>query len=115
MNVSECKQIIDGCEYGKVQASFNEDQWKEFMQSGLVIAYGHSDDLLEFLGAINDEVGAWNGVTVYLDAEGLIKNKCDDEDCPYFKQTKKMGNPLKAVWNNTLPAWKIETHLRGWS
>jgi len=30
-------------------------------ENGLTIAYGQSDDLLEFIGAIDDEVGAYNG------------------------------------------------------
>lgn len=34
--------------------------------NNLVIAYGQSDDLLEFRGAINDELGAWNGAEVCI-------------------------------------------------
>lgn len=44
----------------------------EAKAAGLVIVFGASDDLMEFRGAIDDEVGAWGGATVRMDAEGPL-------------------------------------------
>ena len=35
--------------------------------NGFVIAYGYSDDNIILNGAIDDEVGAWNGVEFFVD------------------------------------------------
>ena len=40
--------------------------------AGLVVIYGASDDLLVFEGAIDDEVGACRGTTVYIIANGEV-------------------------------------------
>ena len=34
--------------------------------SGLVIVYGASDDLMEFEGAIEDEIGCYDGDTIHI-------------------------------------------------
>ena len=40
--------------------------------NNLVICFGQSDDLLEFRGAIDDELNAYNGAEVYINkAEGV--------------------------------------------
>lgn len=42
-------------------------------EAGLVIVYGASDDLMEFEGAIRDELGAYEGATAYLTPLGCCK------------------------------------------
>jgi hypothetical protein len=65
--------------------------------AGLVIVYGASDDLMEFEGAIYDEVGVYDGGVAHVDAKGLLLDRDsidDDEDLkdyfvrqPFAKQT----------------------------
>ena len=51
-------------------------------EAGLVIVFGASDDLMEFRGAIYDEVGACDGGTALIDKEGLLpeRNQIDNDD-----------------------------------
>jgi hypothetical protein len=65
---------------------------------GLVVIFGYSDDNTEFRGAIYDEVGSWERTTIYFDKNGLLKNECDDEDCPYFERLKESAKIVDAVW-----------------
>lgn len=54
----------------------------EAKAAGLVIVYGASDDLMELGGAINDELGANDGTTIYVDTKGLLANRdnIDNDD-----------------------------------
>jgi hypothetical protein len=69
--------------------------------AGLVIVYGASDDLMEFEGAIYDEVGACNGTEVCIDARGLLPNRDsiedDDELKDYFAR-EPGAKPIEAIW-----------------
>ena len=56
----------------------------ELLRLGVVVAYGQSDDLLQLRGAIADELGAYEGTEIKLNNKGIVKNLCDEEDCPYF-------------------------------
>jgi len=48
--------------------------------AGLVIVYGASDDLIEFEGAVSDELGCFEGGSFMFDAEGLLVRDEDDTD-----------------------------------
>lgn len=76
----EAAATLDGRRYGDELPDGFETQLKD---AGLVAVFGYSDDNMELRGAIHDEVGAWNGVTVALDDKGLVKSKCEEgEACP---------------------------------
>ena len=81
------------------------------MNSRLVIVVGASDDLMEFYGAIRDEVSCYGGGTAYLDRHGLMKNKCACEDCPYHLKELETVNKIKAVWSNAGYSWVYETDI----
>ena len=79
----EIAEMIDGMEYGY------EIRWdiiKYAKENGVVIIFGASDDLMEFRGAIHDEVGGFEGATVWIDQDGILQNECDNADCPYFNR-----------------------------
>lgn len=82
-------------------------------ESGLVVAYGYSDDNVEFAGAIDDEVGAYNGTTVYLTPAGVLQEPdCDRDDCPYFAKEREKAKTIKAVWHDEGgPCWTFETDI----
>ena len=41
-----------------------KDEKRRAADLGLVVVYGYSDDNVELRGAIDEEVGAWNGATI---------------------------------------------------
>lgn len=49
-----------------------KDVQDEAKAAGIVIVYGRSDDLMEFDGAVSDEVSAWDGTTALVDAKGVL-------------------------------------------
>lgn len=110
--------MIDGLEYGtrdfhKQMAEFG----KRAKALGLVIVYGASDDLMEFEGAISDEVSAYGGGSALVDAKGLIPrfHGIDRDDEPaladYFAR-KPHGKEIKAIWSDDeYPTWTIKTDI----
>jgi hypothetical protein len=80
--------------------------------AGLVIVYGASDDLMEFEGAIYDELGAYEGATAYLDSSGLLQNDCDNDECPHFEKLKEKAATIEAVWDGgTGYSWTYKTEI----
>ena len=83
----------------------------------LVIVYGASDDLMEFRGAVDDEVGAWKGTEVRLDAGGLVPRFEDiDRDARDAEDRLRDcfrreggGVAVKAVWGDGGCPWPHET------
>ena len=60
----------------------SKDEEKLLKQLGYVVAFGYSDDLVEFRGAINDE-GTF-GYRIALTKSGLYSPERDGcEDCPH--------------------------------
>lgn len=103
MNVTELNahllaERIHGREYG---SEITKDEEAIAKYAGLVVVFGASDDLMEFRGAIHDELGAYEGTTAYLTGEGLLQNECNDDDCPHFKKLKENAATIKAVWNDS--------------
>ena len=90
MTKEELANNLNGREYGSELIS--KDEEKQAKENGLVVIHGESDDLLEFRGAIDDEIGAWRGKTVMITSEGKFPEyrndtpcDCDDrERCPLF-------------------------------
>jgi len=82
------------------------------INNNLVIVFALSDDLMEFRGRIDDEFGAYEGGIAYLDKWGLIQNKCDDPDCPYFEKEKNSAVKIKQIWHNDGPyCWTYEPDI----
>ena len=108
MNSKELAQELNGSEYG-----FNVSLDLLKRNSDLVVVFGASDDLMEFRGAIHDEIGCFGGGTAYLDKDGLIESKCDDEDCPYFKKEKEKAITVEAIWCDDAEdiAWIYKTDI----
>ena len=81
-------------------------------ESGLVMVYGFSDDLMEFEGSICDEVGCWNGGIAYLDESGVWVNECEDDDCPYAMRERAKCKAIWAIWHDEgNPCWTYETDI----
>ena len=108
----ELASLLDGREYLEEITPEERAQAKE---SGLVVVFGQSDDLMEFRGAIEDELGAWDGTTAYLTNSGLLTNKCDCGCCPYAKAERLNAATIEAIWHdNGSPdgyTWTFETDI----
>lgn len=108
MTPKELAQILNGREYLKEITKEEEAQAKA---AGLVVAYGYSDDNLELAGAVSEEIGAWDGQTVYFTKAGLLVNDCNS-CCPHFEKMKAAAAPLELVWHgNSDPCWDFKTSI----
>ena len=113
MTAKELAAVLSGREYGMEIDSSEEQEAKD---AGLVVVYGCSDDNVELRGAIDSEVGAWNGTTLYITPTGMLEEPtCDNAEdctCPYFAAAKKAAKEIKAVWHNPGgPCWTFETDI----
>lgn len=82
--------------------------------SGLVVAFGYSDDGVELRGAIDDEVGAFNGTTIFVSRDGKLLNDpdCCSPDCPYYKAAADKAIAIQAIWHDKGgPCWTFETDI----
>lgn len=83
--------------------------------NGLVIVYGESDDLMEFRGAIDEEVGVGDVTIVAIDQQGVIPQfdnlDLDSEAdlAAYFRRQNAPKVSITALWHDDGPArWTYE-------
>lgn len=77
------------------------DLVKQARDAGLVIVFGLSDDLMEFRGAIDDELGADDGTTAYVDNQGLLPERNqieDDDELPYYFARQHHAVAIHQLW-----------------
>lgn len=108
MNSKELAATLNGREYRSEMSSNEEMLAKE---NKLVVVFGASDDLMEFRGAVNDEIEAWEGATAYFTNAGLLTNDCDNEDCPHFKKLLKTATTVDAKWDAEGYSWVYQTAI----
>jgi hypothetical protein len=97
---------LNGCQYGE---EGSRELWAEMKAAGLVAVFGASDDLMEFRGAFTDEVGAYNGTTVFVTPTGLLE-ACDSE-CLHFRAGARLAIGLSAVWDSDGYSWTYKTAI----
>lgn len=95
--IAQTATRLDGREYGH-ELTGEEAGALETNQARLVVVFGASDDLMEFQGAIDDEIGAYEGTAVFITEGGLLKNECDSEDCPHFAKMQQAAPWIEACW-----------------
>ena len=105
MTKEELAMLLNGREYTEEITKDEEQQAKE---SGLVVVYGASDDIVEFRGAICDEAGAYGDSQINITREGLPENECDDSDCPYFINLLQNMPKIYVFWDKDGYSWKYE-------
>lgn len=116
MTKEEAAVLLNGFEY---PAREIEQHHKSLAAAGLVAAFGMSDDLLEFRGAIYDEVGAYDGTTVLVDTEGLIpsfdavSDEGDEAQMAAYFRRKPNGVGIEALWSpgEIDASWLIKTPI----
>lgn len=69
-------------------------------ENNIVIVYGRSDDLMIFDGAIQDEVGCYEGGVAYFNNNGLFSPEDDFicSDCKNCKYIQIERNKCKIIW-----------------
>lgn len=117
MTPEDLAKTLDGSEY---PLSTSRTIKVAAKAAGLVIVHGSSDDLMEFDGAIEEEIGAYEGATVIVDRQGLqedfealisdrsfdLKDKLRD----YFKR-EGAGTEIEAVWDQEGYSWSYRTDI----
>ena len=96
--------------YGNELTSEEEQIAKD---SGLVVIYGYSDDNVELRGAINDEVGAYNGTEFYINKDGVLPECeciCECRKCCVTDYREEIGDEIIATAKEEY-TWFIETKL----
>lgn len=116
MTPREASDILDGVQYVHPLEAKLKKMQADLKSAGLVVAYGASDDLLEFEGAFRDEVGAWNGTKVAIGPEGPLRSECGEgADCPYFVEKIKTAPTIEAIWAPKDivgdPSWLVTTTI----
>ncbi len=120
MNKETLAELINGRAYRNEMHKEEEQIAKE---SGLVIIFGASDDLVEFRGAIYDEIDAYNGTHFIIATPGTEIPV--DENHETFRKAKQLEaitieeesqtkkNRFEAVWSPDEPecSWLIKTDL----
>lgn len=119
MNKEKFAELLNGRQYREEITKEEENQAKEH---GLIVCFGQSDDLLEFRGAIYDEIGAWDGTVAHLViAKGgnisILPSERHNELMEIFNETgieyslPKVG--ISAVWSPKEPecSWLIKTEI----
>lgn len=98
MNKEDLANRICGIAY---PCRIHKDLIRIAKDSGLVIVYGASDDLMEFKGAATEEIGCYNGGTALVDAQGVLPDResiDDDDELKEYFQRKTNAKPIEALW-----------------
>lgn len=109
-NVKKWAEKLNGREYGGWN-TLTMEEGEELKASGLVVVFGESDDLTEFRGAIDDEVGSLDGNDIYVKADGTIANN-DGGTFDHFVPDKNPEFALIAArWDCDGYSWVYETDV----
>lgn len=113
MTAKELACRLDGREYLR---EITAEECAAAKEAGLVVVFGCSDDLVEFRGAVDDEIGAYDGTSVYITGYGILQDPdCDSAEdcvCPYFAKAKASAREIRAVWHDkTGLCWTFETDI----
>lgn len=107
MTKEELANLLNGREY---RNEITDQECQIAKENGLVVVFGASDDLMEFRGAIYDEVGCYDGGSVYLNVNGKI---IDEESKDWYINTKLPVFQIDAIWCPQIEgvifcSWKID-------
>lgn len=106
----ELAKRLDGREY---MEEITDSEVKIAEDNGLVVVFGASDDLVEFRGAIRDEVNAYDGREIFLTPTRILENH-DDCECPYcgYEELRKHARMVRALWDaDKKHSWIYETEI----
>lgn len=109
---AELAALLNGSEY---PLSLTNDVVVRAKAAGLVIVYGASDDLMEFEGAIRDEVGCYEGGEALVDAEGVLDrgqvDERDDDAIHAFVERRRKARCIEAFYDAEGYTFVYETDI----
>lgn len=116
MTPQEFAARLNGREVGQ---EISPAESKEAAALGLVVVYGYSDDNVELSGAIDDEIGAYDGTTLRVTGLGLLPAWPDDgfadedEAARYFEKKAAGFKEIEAHWAPDEPdcSWAFTTEI----
>ena len=113
MTAKELAATLNGRE---IMNEITSAEARQAADAGLVVVFGYSDDNVELRGAIDSEVGAYEGAVIHITAAGLLEEPaCDtaeDCTCPYFAAAKSTAKTIEAIWHDEDgPCWTYETDI----
>lgn len=107
-SILQWAELLNGRQY---RNEITPDESIAAKENNIVIVFGASDDLMEFRGAIDDELGCFEGCETYINAFGIVENQCPDDDCPYFQAEKRKGIKIEAIWDRDGYSFVFETKI----
>lgn len=109
MNIKEFASMLNGREIG---GELSRDEAKQAKSFGFVVVYGASDDLMEFDGAITEEVCCFDGGTVYFDRDGLFPMDDACDECKMYQRALKACKTIEALWDSENGfSWSYKTDI----
>lgn len=99
----ELAAVLTGREYGSEITSVEISCAKA---AGLVVVFGYSDDNVELRGAIDEEIGAYNGTTIRVTPSGIFPewetffedHQYESEFESYFVAKRAGFREIEACW-----------------
>ena len=110
MTKEQLATLLNGREYRNEITELEEKQAKD---DGLVVVFGASDDLMEFRGGINDEIGCYDGGIALIDEHGVLSDResiDDDDELEEFFKRKPNTKKIEAVWGGDI-SWAYKTSI----
>lgn len=111
----EWAQKLNGLEY---PADAIYRQRAAIKADGQIVAYGASDDLLEFSGVIDDELSAWNGTEARLTEKPDVFDEDINRETAEYNGAQIAAMPIvKATWcpkdgtGKIWASWEINTSI----
>lgn len=96
MDVNELAKLLDYDDYFGTKINLYKD---EARKNGLVIVFGYSDDNMEFRGAIEDEVGCWNGGKAKITPNlKIFQEHVNKESLQYNRDHISRMPEIEAIW-----------------
>lgn len=115
MTKEELAAILTGREYRK---EISKAEAAHAKAAGLVVVFGYSDDNAELMGAIDDEVSAYDGTILRVTPHGLLPewsagdmiDESDAED--YFRKKFAGYREIEACWASEGDySWTFKTEI----
>lgn len=110
MDIHEAAKALDGSEYG---SEGSRELFAQMKASGLIAMYGYSDDGVLIDGAERDQL---ENDTIYFTSNGRLKNRCEEDNCPYHAEEKKSAATISPIWCEDVGdtsgfAWRFKTDI----
>ena len=108
------KEVLAGMLNGRQRGEeITESESEAAKESGLIVVFGYSDDNAELRGAIDDEVGCFDGGEIYITKNGVLNTDCACgmyHDCDFARMAFSQAKKISAIWGEDVP-WSYETDI----